>query len=238
MIELLKMDNMDFSSKRQVDLIYCDMIYENENLDWIGHFWGMLREGGVFIVQTDWHTIFDVGYYLKYIMWDSHMINHIVWKNEFGNFPKNKFRQSHDDIIVFGKEPDLKNLKYKFYPERVQMQKATAKSKGLNPSGRTTKLATTVWNDVHPDVWEDICLTTVSKERVKKENNVSIRWQKPLKLMDRICKAFTDEGDFILDPFAGSGTLGHWCKENNRDYVGIEYDEEVFNIAKRRLENA
>lgn len=221
MIELLNMDNMKFETNQLFDLIYADMIYENENLEWMYKYWELLKVGGIFAVQTDWHTQFEVGYTLKKIL-GGHHVNSICWKNEFGNFPKNKFRQSHDDIIVFSKGKD-----YKFYPDRVQMEKATANSKGLNPSGRMTKLATSVWTD--------ITLTTIAKERVKKKDGHNIRWQKPIALLERLCVAFTDEFDWVLDPFAGSGVLGKWCSKTNRNYVGIEYDKEVYKLAKKNI---
>lgn len=220
---LYNMDNMLFETERKFQFIYGDMIYENLDLSWVDKYWEMLDEGGVFAVQTDWHSLFEVGYHMKYKLLNSFHLNHVVWKNEFGNFPKNKFRQSHDDIVIFSKGKN-----YKFYPERVQMEKATAKSKGLNPSGRTTKLATSVWTD--------ITLTTIAKERIKKEDGSSIRWQKPIELMDRLTSPFTDIGDWVLDPFMGSGTLGEWCKRNERNYVGIEYDKEPYNLAVERLE--
>jgi DNA modification methylase len=99
----------------------------------------------------------------------------------------------------------------------------------LNPSGRTTKNAT-AWID-------DICLTTTAKERVKKSDGHLVRWQKPVRLFDRVVAPFTDEGDDVLDNFMGSGSLGEWCIKNNRNYTGIEYDKEVFGLAKNRLEN-
>lgn len=219
---LKNMDNMKFEADREFDFIYSDMIYENLNLEWIYKYWGMLKNGGVMAVQTDWHSVFEVGYLLKCVLKANHL-NNIVWKCEFGNFPKYKFRQAHDDILIFSKGKD-----YKFYPDRVQMEKATAKSKGLNPSGRTTKLATSMWTD--------ITLTTVAKERVKKEDGHNIRWQKPYELMNRLLSPFTDEGDWVLDNFMGSGTLGEWCKENNRNYVGIELDKEPYYLAVQRLE--
>lgn len=221
-IKLYNMDNMKYESDRVFDFVYCDMIYEDGvNLSWIYKFWDMLKFGGVFAVQTDWHSVFEVGYYLKHVVKANHL-NNIAWKNEFGNFPKNKFRQSHDDILIFSK-----GSQYKFYPDRVQMQKATANSKGLNPSGRTTKLATSVWTD--------ITLTTIAKERVKKDDGHNIRWQKPYALLNRLAIAFTDVGDNILDPFAGSGVLGKWCKENDRNYVGLENDKKVFKLAKKNI---
>jgi DNA modification methylase len=39
----------------------------------------------------------------------------------------------------------------------------------------------------------------------------------------------------VLDPFAGVGSLGEWCFKNNRNYVGIEYDKEIFDLAENRL---
>ncbi len=119
------------------------------------------------------------------------------------------------------------NKGWKFRSERIQVPKATAKTK-LNPSGRMTKTAT-AWID-------DIVLTTTSNERVKKEDNHLVKWQKPSRLYDRIISPFCDEGDWILDPFAGVATLGLWSKNNNRNYYGIENDTETFKLAKINIE--
>ncbi len=62
--------------------------------------------------------------------------------------------------------------------------------------------------------------------------------QKPLKLMETIIKLTTIENQLILDPFMGSGTTGVACKNLNRHFIGIELDENYFNIAKERIENA
>lgn len=221
MILPIKADNMLVYLFTEADLIYADMVYENLDFSWIDHWWKQLKRGGVFIIQTDWHSVAEVKVHTQ-TMPEAHFLNWLVWKNEFGNFPKDKFRQCHDDILIF-----TKGKKYKWYPERVQVGKATAGSKGLNPSGRQTKLATSVITD--------ICLTTVANERVKKSDGHGIRWQKPIKLMDRLLFPFTDEGDLIVDPFMGSGSTGEWCIQNNRDFIGIEIDPEPFQLALKRL---
>jgi DNA modification methylase len=222
-IKLYNEDNMKFETSDKVDLVYCDMIYENNtDFSWVIKYWDILKISGLFIVQTDHHSIFEIGSYLKRIV-GSYFVNHIVWRCEWGNFPKDRFRQNFDDILIFSK-----GLDFKFYPERAQVSKATL-TKGLNPSGRTTKLATT---------WIDTCvLTTTAKERVKKNDGHLIRWQKPLSLFDYIMFPFTDENDIIVDPFMGSGSLAEWSKINNRQYVGIENDKEVFELAKKRIDN-
>ena len=47
--------------------------------------------------------------------------------------------------------------------------------------------------------------------------------------------SWSNEGDIVLDPFMGSGTTGVACKNLDRDFIGIELDENYFNIAKERI---
>ena len=61
--------------------------------------------------------------------------------------------------------------------------------------------------------------------------------EKPLELMDWLIKSYTNEGDLILDFTCGSGSTLVSAVNNNRRAVGIENDEYIFNIAKKRLEN-
>jgi DNA modification methylase len=60
--------------------------------------------------------------------------------------------------------------------------------------------------------------------------------QKPLWLMKDILKIHSNEGDTVLDMFAGSGTTGIACMEMNRNFIMIEKDENYFSIIKKRVE--
>ena len=62
--------------------------------------------------------------------------------------------------------------------------------------------------------------------------------QKPIALMEWLIKTYTDERDIVLDPCMGSGTTGVVCVNLNRKFIGIEQDEQYFNIAKERIEKA
>lgn len=62
--------------------------------------------------------------------------------------------------------------------------------------------------------------------------------QKPVSLMEYLIKTYTNEGDLVLDNCMGSGTTGVACINTNRDFIGIELDENYFEIAKTRIENA
>jgi site-specific DNA-methyltransferase (adenine-specific)/modification methylase len=57
----------------------------------------------------------------------------------------------------------------------------------------------------------------------------------PEKLAEEIIKNFSNEGDTILDPFAGSGTVGKMAKQLNRNYILIEKEPEYVNIIEKRL---
>uniref|UniRef100_A0A6M3L1C9 Putative methyltransferase n=1 Tax=viral metagenome TaxID=1070528 RepID=A0A6M3L1C9_9ZZZZ len=61
--------------------------------------------------------------------------------------------------------------------------------------------------------------------------------QKPVSLMKYLLKIHSVKGHTVLDPFMGGGSTGMACKEFNRDFVGIEIEQEYFNIAKKRIDN-
>lgn len=60
--------------------------------------------------------------------------------------------------------------------------------------------------------------------------------QKPVALMEYLIKTYSNSGDTVLDFTMGSGTTGVACKQLNRNFIGIELDQEYFNIAKPRIE--
>jgi site-specific DNA-methyltransferase (adenine-specific) len=58
---------------------------------------------------------------------------------------------------------------------------------------------------------------------------------KPIKLMSYLITLFTREGDWVIDPFLGSGTCGLSSKLLNRNFLGVEMDKEYFDICEERL---
>jgi len=59
--------------------------------------------------------------------------------------------------------------------------------------------------------------------------------QKPVALMEYLIKTYTNEGETVLDFTMGSGSTGVAAKNLNRNFIGIELDENYFNIAKERI---
>ena len=61
--------------------------------------------------------------------------------------------------------------------------------------------------------------------------------EKPVALMEWVLKYYSKEGDTILDPTMGSGSTGVACKNMNRNFIGIEMDDEIYEVAVNRIED-
>lgn len=62
--------------------------------------------------------------------------------------------------------------------------------------------------------------------------------QKPVKLLEDLIRTFSNEGDTVLDFTMGSGSTGVACVNTGRRFIGIELDENYFEIAQRRIAEA
>ena len=74
----------------------------------------------------------------------------------------------------------------------------------------------------------------VSLLEVKSTKGRNHSTEKPVALMEWILSYYSKEGDIILDPTMGSGSTGVACKNLNRKFIGIELDQEIFEVAKSR----
>ena len=71
----------------------------------------------------------------------------------------------------------------------------------------------------------------------RSENGKQHPTQKPVQLM-QWCLSFLPDSKLILDPFMGSGTTGVACVKEGRSFIGIELDEDYFEIACKRIQDA
>ena len=84
------------------------------------------------------------------------------------------------------------------------------------------------------NVWGDIKqLTYKSKELLSRELLNTI--QKPERLIERLVKASSSEGDWVFDPFCGSGTVPAVCERLERKYVACEINSDYAKLARHRV---
>ena len=214
------------SSFKMYDFIYGDPLYEIIDTEWITHAIVSLKENGILIIQTDYHSLYWYLSKMQFYVGTKQMnfVNDLVYMNNWGGTPKNRFAQKHDNILVYCKGTD-----WKWYPDRIQIPKATAGTK-FDKKGTGLKTPPSVFYD-------HVSFSTMSNERVSIEGS-NFPMQKPEWLMERLLLPFTDEGDEILDVFMGTGTLGVVAKKHNRNYTGVEYVDTTFEAARTRINNA
>lgn len=206
-------------SPLSVSLAYCDCIYGETDFTWAGLVYDTLQENAIFQLQTDLSTVSEWKTYLDKLF-GRKPVNLICVEFDWGGRSRKKFPHKTDYVLIYSKGKN-----YKFYPERVMIPKATAGT-NLDKKGTGLKIPT--------DFWKDMSFSTISTERVKL-NGKNIRWQKSLKFMNRLLLPFTDMGDTILDPFLGSGTTAVWSLQNERNFIGMENDPDVYKVALERI---
>lgn len=178
------------------------------NRKWIRLCKRVLKPNGSIWISGTLHNIYSIGMALEQEGFK--IINNITWQKT--NPPPNLACRcfTHSTETILWAQKDDKKAKHYFNYDLM---------KELN-SGKQMK-----------DVWTG-SLTKRSEKKAGKHPT-----QKPEYLLERIILASTKEEDVILDPFMGSGTTGVVAKRMGRQFIGIEKNEEYYEIAKRRIEN-
>lgn len=78
-------------------------------------------------------------------------------------------------------------------------------------------------------------VTPINSQDRKKYGHPTI---KPLDIIQNLIINSSQKGDTVLDCFMGSGTTGVACINTNRNFIGIELDEQYFNVAQERIKQA
>jgi len=148
------------------------------------------------------------------------MRNWIIWHYTFGQQMKNKFARSHTHIFYFVK--DKKNFTFNDYAVRISSDRQSIyKDKRANPKG---KLPDDVW-----DEYPRVCGTF--------DERMDFPCQMPESLLTRIIRVSSNEDDWILDPFIGSGTTAVVAAKLGRKFTGIDISEEYVRKSKERVES-
>lgn len=178
------------------------------NRKWISLCKRVLAPNGSIWISGTYHNIYSIGMALEEEGFK--IINNITWQktNPPPNLACRCFTHSTETIIWAQK--DDKKSKHYFNYELM---------KELN-AGKQMK-----------DVWSGP-LTPLNEKTYGKHPT-----QKPLYLLERIILASSKKGDVVLDPFCGSSTTGVAAKQLEREYIGIDSNEDFIKLSKERLEN-
>lgn len=157
-----------------------------------------------------------------------------IWqKNAGSNFGTVRYQpmKEHESVLVFGvKKPHYNPIKQPRSEAGMRMVAAGVKSKASRGDD--------VYGGLNQGYDNSSCDPTMrypsSVQKFNRERGLHPT-QKPVALMEYLVRTYTNEGDVVLDNCMGSGTTGVACANTGRRFIGVEMDENYFNIAKQRI---
>tara|TARA_R110002074_G_scaffold81696_2_gene182892 strand:+ start:3563 stop:4282 length:720 start_codon:yes stop_codon:yes gene_type:complete len=153
----------------------------------------------------------------------------LIWSKKsttgFLNANRMPLRQ-HENINVFYKKQCTYNPQMREGKTRTKGGKKYANN---GVYGDFKEMPKETYNLYHPT-----SIKTFSNANQKAKQHPT---QKPVELMEYLIKTYTNENETVLDFTCGSGSTILACKNLNRNGIGIELDENYFNIAKERIDN-
>lgn len=191
---------------------------------WLKETVRLLKPTASIYICGDWRSssaIQRIG--LKYFT----LRNRITWEREKGRGALKNWKNAAEDVWFFTASDDfvfnLESVKTKRKVLAPYTENGQPKDWERSESGNYRLTApSNLWTDLTVPFWS-------------MPENTKHPTQKPEKLLAKIILASTNETDFILDPFSGSGTTAVVAKKLNRNFIGIEADEDYCLLAEKRL---
>lgn len=198
-----------------------------------------LKDTGSIFVQCDRNASHYLKVLLDKIFGMKNFQSEIIWTYKRWSNSKKGLLNNHQVILFYSKTDRFKfNRIYTEYSETTnidQILQERVRDKEGKAKYKTDENGNVVIGKSKKgvplsDVWEIPYLNPKAKERV------GYPTQKPVILLEQIIKLVTDEGDIVVDPFAGSGTTLVAAKILNRKYLGMDISSDAVLIAEKRLE--
>ncbi|MYE05926.1 MAG: site-specific DNA-methyltransferase [Chloroflexi bacterium] len=186
----------------------------------LSEIWRLLRPDGALYLHLDAREVHYVKVLLDNIFGRDCFLNEIIWAYDFGGRPKRRWPAKHDNILVYVKDRE----RYVFNREDIDRIPYLAPGLVGKEKAERGKLPTDVW-------WHTI-VGTNARERT------GYPTQKPIALAERIIRASSDPGELVLDPFAGSGTVGAAAEQLDRRYLLMDSNPEAIAVMRERLPQA
>ena len=192
---------------------------------------GLLKTTGILCVHLDYKSVHYIKVELDKLFGygnpdkgSKHLVNEIIWCYGSGGASKKHFSKKHDTILVYSKTSN-----YNFNCDSVRepyKEKCKVKHKTINgikylrknPLGRV------------PFDWFELpIITNTAKERI------GYPTQKPIKLLNRFIKAFTNKNDIVADFFCGCGTTLSASQSLGRRWIGCDISKEASKVMRKRM---
>jgi site-specific DNA-methyltransferase (adenine-specific) len=218
-------DRTGFGGRRYATRMLARTGYADAFGNYLGFLEPRLRQAHRLLAATGtlyFHIDYREAHYCKLLLDEifgrGQFLNEIVWAYDYGARTKRRWPAKHDTILVYVKDA----TRYHFDAAEVDREPYMAPGLVTAEKAALGKLPTDVW-------WHTIVPTNGAE-------TTGYPTQKPEGIVRRMVLASTRPGDWCLDFFAGSGTLGAVAAKAGRHYVLVDSSPEAIRIATHRLD--
>jgi site-specific DNA-methyltransferase (adenine-specific) len=218
-------DRTGFVGRRYKTRLLAESSYLDQFDDYLAFLEPRLREAhrllakeGAFYFHIDYREAHYCKLLLDEVFGRECFLNEIVWAYDYGARSKRRWPAKHDTILVYVKDAKT------YYYDAEAVDREPYMAPGLVSAEKAAK------GKLPTDVWWHTIVPTGGAEKT------GYPTQKPEGILRRMVQASTRPGDWCLDFFAGSGTLGVVAAKLDRRYVLIDDNPEAVRVMRERLE--
>ena len=199
---------------------------------------GLLKKEGTIFLHIDSRMYAHLRLLMDEVFGESNFLNEIIWSYQSGGRAKTYFPRKHDTILFYAR-----SKQYYFNLKGVPIARSESRSnhmkRGVDEDGRSYRSIISAgkeyrYYDDEPaypgDVWDDI-----SHLQQKDPQRTGYETQKPIKLLERIIRCSTQEGDLVCDLFGGSGTTAVAAAALGRRFLCVDQSPLAIAVAGKRL---
>jgi len=184
--------------------------YYDFTLEWMSQVHRILKESGSMYLFSGWNNLKEILMAIDDIGF--HVVNHIIWKYQFGVVTKNKYVTSHYHCLYVCKN----DKKRKFFPfKRFSKDAKSEDGHSLHYQDKE-------------DVWE------IKREYWTGDKKTPTKL--PAEIIEKILFYSSKKNDVVFDPFLGSGQVAVVSKMHGRQFSGFEVVKDYYKFAKKRLD--
>lgn len=230
----------------KVDLILADPPYglfgkELKNMVWDVpldlarlelHFSKLLKPEGQAIIFCDLNLFVDLMSFSKHLEFK----HYHIWKKP-GGMPVNLTRPINDSefILVF-KQTGMKVKELTFNIEGMGVNGSPYQKANFNSDVSTRRMRKSKTNkNLNGKRFPKTIIEAPGKPNMEADERTDHPTQKPVILLRKLIRTYSNTGDLICDPFMGSGSTMVACHNENRKGVGFEISDEYFSMASKRI---
>lgn len=179
--------------------------------------WRLLTGSGTLYVHLDYRESHYVKVMLDAMFGRENFLNEIVWAYDYGARAKSRWPTKHDTILVYVKDHQ------RYYFDNAEVDREPYMAPGLVTPEKAAK------GKLPTDVWWHTIVSPTGREKT------GYPTQKPEALVRRAVQASTQPNDWVLDFFAGSGTLGAVATKLGRRFVLVDRSNDAIETIRTRL---